>query len=140
MRGWLRSAPRELIHLLNALRNEQVGALELGGASPEEGRLFGRSVFKEALLEVSRTRLEQTLYAEYPQIKDLVEPLRGEKTQHTLVTLAAIWRKDMPTTEASARALVEVGFVEQRGTKQEPVFWVPFLYRDALDMVQGSAD
>jgi len=26
------------------------------------------------------------------------------------------------------------------GTKDRPTFWVPFLYRDALDMIQGPAD
>jgi hypothetical protein len=36
--------------------------------------------------------------------------------------------------------LTEVGFFELRGSKEDPVFWVPFLYRDALQMVQGPAD
>lgn len=36
--------------------------------------------------------------------------------------------------------LTKVGFLEQRGDKQDPIFWVPFLYRDALDLVQGAAD
>jgi hypothetical protein len=39
-----------------------------------------------------------------------------------------------------AMNLVEVGFFEKRGTKMDPDWWVPFLYRPALDMVQGSAD
>jgi hypothetical protein len=34
---------------------------------------------------------------------------------------------------------VDIGFFELRGTKQEPVYWVPFLYRDALNLVQGEA-
>lgn len=40
----------------------------------------------------------------------------------------------------TAEQLVEVGFFERRGSKDRPVFWVPFLYRDALDMIQGPAD
>ena len=36
--------------------------------------------------------------------------------------------------------LVELGFFEERGTREEPTFWVPFLYRDALDLIQGKAD
>jgi hypothetical protein len=39
-----------------------------------------------------------------------------------------------------ARGLVDIGFFEQRGERNEPVFWVPLLYRDALDLVQGAAD
>jgi len=36
--------------------------------------------------------------------------------------------------------LAAIGFLEVRGSKQEPSFWVAFLYRDALDLVQGSAE
>jgi hypothetical protein len=39
-----------------------------------------------------------------------------------------------------AQQLIEVGFFEARGSKDKPTFWVPFLYRDALSMSQGSAE
>jgi hypothetical protein len=138
--GTKQSAPRELIHLLNALRNEQVRMLEVGKHSPDDGLLFHRSVFRDALSEVSRTRLEQTLYAEYPELRDRVEKLRAEKTQQSFASLAKIWQVDAAVAERIARSLVEVGFFEQRGSKHDPALWVPFLYRDALDMVQGSAE
>jgi hypothetical protein len=138
--GTKQPAPRELIHLLNALRDVQVSKLEHGEDEPEGGRLFSRSAFKDALAEVSRMRLDQTLYAEYPQSREHLEQLRGEKAQQTAKTLAGIWR--VPQEEAARRAqhLVEIGFFEQRGDKADPVFWVPFLYRSALDLVQGAAD
>ena len=34
----------------------------------------------------------------------------------------------------------EIGFFDARGTKDEPSYWVPFLYRSALNLVQGKAD
>ena len=138
--GTKQSAPRELIHLLNTLRDEEVRTLEVGRTAPEDGMVFSRVIFRDALLAVSRTRLEQTLYAEYPELKDKIEQLRAEKTQHSIASLAAIWRVDVSSAEAVARSLVDVGFFEQRGAKHAPVLWVPFLYRDALDMIQGSAD
>jgi hypothetical protein len=134
------TAPRELIHLLNALRDVQVRHLEIGDPEPEGGRLFSRTVFKEALPEVSRTRLEQTLYAEYPGARDSIERLRGEKTQHTVNSLAQIWKNSPDEALRAARILVEIGFFEQRGDKDAPIFWVPLLYRDALDLVQGAAE
>lgn len=134
------TAPRELIHLLNALRDVQVRRLEVGEPDPEGGRLFGRAVFKEALPEVSRTRLEQTLYAEYPEARRSIEKLRGEKTQQSLATLAATWQCSTEEALATARRLVEIGFFEERGERDDPTFWVPLLYRDGLDMVQGAAD
>jgi hypothetical protein len=47
---------------------------------------------------------------------------------------------DRDATLEKAKELVELGFFEQRGTKEQPTFWVPFLYRDALHLVQGRAE
>lgn len=48
--GTQRNAPRELIHLLNSLRDEQVRRLEIGDAEPDGPRLFVRATFKDALV------------------------------------------------------------------------------------------
>ncbi len=133
------SAPREIVHLLNAIRDVQVRRLEVGDPEPEDGRLFARGAFKEALPEVSRVRLEQTLYAEYPEARPYIEKLRGEKTQHSVASLGRIWEKTLEETLNITRFLVEIGFFEQRGDRDDPVFWVSLLYRDALDLVQGAA-
>jgi len=134
------NAPRELIHFLNTLRDVQVKRFEIGEEPPEAEQLFARAAFKDALPEVSKVRLEQTLYAEYPAQKPWLEKLRGAKTLQTPETLAAAW--GVPIEEASARAaeLAGIGFFETRGTRQSPEYWVPFLYRDALDLVQGAAE
>lgn len=134
------NAPRELIHFLNSLREVQVKRLEHGESEPDGEKLFARVSFKDALPEVSKVRLEQTLYAEHPEKKPWIEKLRGEKTLHTPESLATIW--NIPAEQATAQALeiAGIGFFEVRGSKQEPNFWVPFLYRDALDLIQGSAD
>lgn len=138
--GTKSNAPRELIHLLNSLRDTQVKRFEVGSEPfPEDEQLFARPAFKEALPEVSQVRLEQTLFAEHPDLKAYLEKLRGEKTLHTLDTLAVVWNTSPGDTAQLAAKLVEIGFFEPRGTKQSPEFWVPFLYRDALDLIQGSA-
>jgi hypothetical protein len=71
------NAPRELIHLLNQLKDVQIKRLEIGEAEPDGDQLFARAAFKDALPEVSRARLEQTLYAEHPSLRDALEKLRG---------------------------------------------------------------
>lgn len=135
------NAPRELIHLLNSLRDVQVQRFELGDEPVPEGeQLFARVAFKAAMPEVSRVRLEQTLYAEHPDRKPWMAALRGEKTSHTPITLASIWGLDANTSMHTAGTLATIGFFEQRGSRQNPEYWVPFLYRDALDLVQGTAD
>ncbi len=64
----------------------------------------------------------------------------GWKLGSTAQTLAKNWSVSETEAVAIADRLVEVGFFEPRGNSDQPQYWVPFLYRDALDMVQGSAE
>jgi hypothetical protein len=135
------NAPREIIHFLNSLRDVQVKRFEVGDEPyPEEKHLFARVAFKEALPEVSKVRLEQTLYAEHPDQKPWLELLKGDKTLQTPDTLSETWGCNIDEAIQRAQVLTAIGFFEQRGTKQQPEFWVPFLYREALDLVQGTAE
>lgn len=138
--GTKETAPRELIHLLSSARDQQLKSLELGGAEPPEETLFDRTSLKEALPGVSKVRFDQTLCAEFPDFKKSLERLDGEKTQQTPETLAKIWRVSSEQALKTAMKLTEIGFFELRGDKEKPIFWVPFLYRDALNMVQGTAE
>jgi hypothetical protein len=134
------TAPRELIHLLSSAREQQLKRLELGEHEPSGEALFDRTALRDALPEVSKVRLEQTLFAEYPKLKAWLEMLAGEKTEQTPVTLARIWRVEEAEALTIATQLEEIGFFEARGSKEEPAFWVPLLYRDGLRMVQGAAE
>jgi len=125
---------------MNSLREVQIRRLEVGDAEPEQELLFARGAFKEALPDVSKVRLEQTLYAEHPEMKFWLEKLRGEKTLQTLDSLADVWNESAEVTANRAAQLVEVGFFEERGPKENRSYWVPFLYRDALELIQGAAD
>ena len=137
--GTRNAAPRELIHLLNCLREQESRRLELAGPAPPGDQLFDRSVFKLALPTVSSARLNQYLYAEYSAQRPFVEKLERQKTEQTASSLGSLWGTGESEAIIKARELVELGFFEERGTRQEPTFWVPFLYRDALHMVQGKA-
>jgi hypothetical protein len=134
------TAPREVIHLLSSARDVQLQRLELGYPQPPEDNLFDRAVLKEAMPEVSKVRFEQTLCAEYPQLAVFMRKLENEKTEQTAQSLARIWGVKRDDALATAERLVEIGFFERRGTKEEPSFWIPFIYRDALRMLQGPAE
>ena len=88
--GTRKTVPREMIHLLNCLRDEQIRRLEQGGTAPEGDQLFERAVFKLALPTVSRTRLNQYLYAEYPDQKKFVAALENVKTEQTVTQLQSM--------------------------------------------------
>ncbi|TBW35014.1 hypothetical protein E0E54_12895 [Azotobacter chroococcum] len=135
------NAPRELIHFLSSLRDAQVKRFELREhPEPEGEQLFARVALKEALPEVSKVRLEQTLFAEHPSLKMWMESLSGEKTAQTPASLATIWQVTVDEALLKATALCSIGFFEPRGTKAAPEYWVPFIYRDALKLVQGAAE
>lgn len=134
------NAPRELVHFLKSLRAEQMRHFEIGETSPDGEALFLRQSFKDALPEVSRARLAKTLYAEYPEYRDSVELLRGEKTQQSTKSLASIWGVEESDAQTLADALSEVGLFQKSTSGEKQEYKVPFLYRDALDMVQGPAD
>ena len=140
MDGTGKPAPRELIHLLSAARDQQLKALEVGGTEPPGENLFDRSALKAALPEVSRVRYQQTLCSEHPTLKPILDKLEGEKAQQSAASLARIWRVSEKEALSRAELLCDVGFFQKRGSKDQPLFWVPFMYRDALKLVQGQAE
>lgn len=134
------TAPRELIHFMNELRSVQIARLERGERALAEGKLFEQAAFKEALPSVSKTRLEQTLYAEFPNLKPFIELMQDQKATQPIANLQTLWAKPFEETLAIAVQLEEVGFFERTGSAPNYSWRVPFLYRPALTLIQGSAD
>lgn len=137
--GTGRTAPRELIHLLIESRDEQLKLYQLGHEVPINDQLFDKLAIKSALPAVSKARYEQTLCAENPTLREYLDKLEGEKTDQSQQTLAKLWGISVDKAVAVADRLVDAGFFERRKLKERMSFRVPFLYRDALKMVQGAA-
>ena len=137
--GSKRTAPREVIHLLSVTRDEQLKLYELGNAEPPAENLFDRGAIRQSLGEVSMVRYEQTLCAENPTLKSYLDQLEGQKTQQTVDSLSKLWKCTAETALGIAEELTEAGFFERKGSKASPAYVVPFLYRAALSLVQGSA-
>lgn len=133
-------APREIIHLLNEAKAQQILKLQIGTNDMEAEIIIGKDAIKSALDIVSKVRLEQTIYAEYPSMKEYIEALRKEKAEHSIATLSKIWKLTTEETRGVASKLHQIGIFEVKGTKDNPRFWIPFLYRNELDIIQGSAD
>jgi hypothetical protein len=137
--GTKRPAPREVIHLLNEARDAQMRMLERGEAEPAGEELLSRAALREALGPVSKIRLEQTVYAEYPAEKPWIQVLEGGRTEHTAESLASLWEIELEQAKVRAQRLIDIGFIEPRTSKGDPTYWVPFLYRPALNLRQGAA-
>jgi len=134
------AAPRELIHLFTAVRDRQLARLDTGQAAIAPNIYFEAQSFRDAHPEVSSTRLQTTMYPEYPWLKDWLEKLRGQRTLQDVESLEAVWGTPRAETQERVKRLLDVGFFEPRGTVSDRSYWVPFLYRPALEMVQGTAD
>lgn len=134
------AAPRELIHLFTTVRDRQLARLDTGQAAIAQDLYFESQSFRDAHPEVSDTRLQKTIYPEYPWLREWLEALRGQRTLQDAVSLQGLWGTEKSETDERIRRLVDIGFFEQRGAVAERTYWVPFLYRPALEMVQGTAD
>lgn len=133
------NAPRELIQLFTHARTIESKRLESGINELVDDQIISRQSFKDAINEVSKQRLEQTIYAEYPDIKAQIELLRGDKAEHGIDTLMSKWTLDKQPAMNVAKRLISIGFFEQRGDVTNPRFKIPFMYRPYLEITQGSA-
>jgi hypothetical protein len=138
--GHKRPAPRELIHLLTAARDSQLSAYQLGSPEPPSETLIGRAAIKDSLPEVSKVRLDTTLCAEYPVIKIYLEKIENGKAAYSPESLSRQLQLSLEQTESIAEWLVELGFFLKKSEKGNLIYWVPFIYRDALKLTQGSAE
>lgn len=136
--GHRKPSPREVIHLLNCCKKRMLTELQIGNANVEDQQLFSRTSIKHALDEVSKARLHKTLYAEYPETREYIEKLNGTKTSQSIESLTSAWEIDKQEAEIQAKKLVEVGFFEEPSGNPRQ-FRVPFLYRPAAGMVQGTS-
>ena len=133
-------APRELIHLLQVARDAQLRAYELGGDEPPGEALLGRGAIKGSLPEVSKVRFDQTLCAEYPALRATWLKMEGAKSAQTLESFARLVGVSEEKVAGIAEQMVEAGFFVKKVEKGETIYWVPFIYRECLKMVQGKAD
>lgn len=130
--------PRDIILFLNSLVQVQNRRLERGEPEPQGDWLFDRASFKEALPALSEYKVNRQLFAEYPQLRPFIEALREQKTEHNIESLSRLWRLDEVETVGVAKALRDIGFFEERSSKGEITFWVPFVYRSYLSLSQGK--
>jgi len=134
------NTPRELIQLFSHARTIELKKLETGINNLENNQIISRQSLKEAVEEVSKQRIEQTIYAEYPALREYIEKLRGDKADHNINTLSQKWSLPISNTNEIIKELERIGFLEPRGDNSSPIYRVPFMYRPYLEILQGSAE
>jgi hypothetical protein len=140
--GKQKFAPREVISLLNKAREQQVRIEETGDETRTNGYLIGPKALKLAFEKVSKERVE-TLYSEYPEQRKIIEMFEGEKTEHNLESIGKLLfnaRIDRNPAQV-IEDLLEISFFQKKRAKKvpDPTYWVPFIFRPYLSMIQGAA-
>lgn len=136
--GTKKNQPRDLILFLNKLVEVQNRRIERGEPEPPGSSLFDRSAFKEALPSLSEYKVTRQLFAEYPKLRRFIEALREQKTEHNVESLGRVWSVSSDEAGAVAKLLRDVGFFEERTSKGEVTYWIPFVYRSYLALSQGK--
>ncbi|MGO7423375.1 hypothetical protein ACCT09_26855, partial [Rhizobium ruizarguesonis] len=112
--------------------------IERGENEPTGTWLFDRSSFKEALPGLSEYKVTRQLFAEYPSVRKYIEALREQKTEHNVDSLSRVWKVSEEEATSLAKVLRNIGFFEERQSKGETTYWVPFVYRSYLALSQGK--
>jgi hypothetical protein len=133
------SSPRDIIILVNCAISNQIHSLEIGDDSPDGCALFTRKCLKEALTMASKEKVEKFLYAEYPGLISYFKKLQGRKTRQTVETLAEIWSVSLIEAETIADAIADAGVWKKEGG-DPPEYWTVFIFRDGLNLVQGTEE
>jgi 3-deoxy-D-manno-octulosonate 8-phosphate phosphatase KdsC-like HAD superfamily phosphatase len=60
--------------------------------------------------------------------------LKGDRSNQSVQSLAKIWQLTPEEVLRITDKLVDIGFFEKRGTREQPIFWIPYLYHAALEI------
>lgn len=132
-------APRELIHYYNQAVLEERREQDISSDKAEPPNIVSRQAIKKSTFEISKVKLEQTIFAEYPMLREHIMSFENQKAEHTLETAANVWGVDMAKAKSLAVQLSEIGFIDQKIFKNDSQLKIPFLYRPYLNIVQGKA-
>ena len=128
--------PRNLVDLAKKAQESQQRAEERSPREFASGTtIIDSDAIRKALQRLSEDRVNDTLLAEAAELAPLVERFRDGKAEHNAATLAALLGVPVADVRATAKPLLEMGFLEEIGESYK----IPMLYRDGLNITQGKA-
>lgn len=124
--------PRDLIELVRHARTLQLEIFNRDKVEEDTKVLLYSPMLKEALVRLSKDKVQNTLFAEYPHLRKYIERFKGSKAEHNDESLRKLFDED---PSGIAKELVSIGFLERLPKSYK----IPFLYRDGADVTQGKA-
>lgn len=125
------NAPRDLIELMNAAIEFEVVRLSKGDTPYRRSNmLFNLEGLAHAGSVVSQTKMEQTIFAEYPELREYIDCfMNSNGRNYDLEKLRLIWNVDKEKAQDIASSLVEVGVFKKAGPDR---YLIPVLYTGYL--------
>ncbi|MBI5057247.1 MAG: hypothetical protein HZB61_11605 [Nitrospirae bacterium] len=98
--------------------------------------VIGQLALQYGLKELSTRKRQTYLQAEFPHLWDYIEKFIGGKSEYTESAMRNILDKDWKRISDD---LVSIGLFRKKIIRDgKAVYWVPFLYRQGLEMTQGK--
>lgn len=128
--------PRNLLDLVeksrqNQLREEQRTSTDVLAGVP----LLQADSIRKAQKQLSEQRVQDTLFAESPELVERFRLFTGGKAEHNTASLAILLGVPESGVRDEIRPLQDSGFLEEVGLN----FKVPILYREGMNITQGKA-
>jgi hypothetical protein len=125
--------PRDVIDLLTKAKQRQQDEYQ-SDPDGDTDSIIGSAAIRYGLGELSARKRDTYLRAELPHLWPDIDKFRGQKTEWTEASLAALLGKRWKVIVAD---LVSIGFLSPGTTAGQRTYKVPFVYRDGLELTQG---
>jgi hypothetical protein len=126
--------PREIIHFLQELRNEQLQKISRGEDNSVDEKLFGTNIFKDAFKTVSIEKFTKVLLSEYKDARDYLLLFEGRHAEYGREKLYEVITDG--NKEEVANKLCSIGFFNYIKTTDS--FKIPFIYQPCLNIILGK--
>lgn len=129
------ATPRDLLSVFEAAKTFQLEVLRKN-PSHKGDSLIQEDALRRAVRKIAKDNLETRIFAEYPDLRPVLERFRNGKADHNLETL----EKTMGIiSEDLLKRLQRIGFLYRRNRKGVEMWTIPFFFSYALEATRGAA-
>ena len=126
--------PRDVIDLLSKAKQHHCDDIT-SNSDGHTAHFFDSASIIYGLEEVSKKKRDTYLKAEFPHIWKYIEKFEGGKTGYTESALKKIIGSNH---QEVTKDLMAIGFMAKKKKGGAYIYWIPYLYRKALDLSQGN--
>lgn len=133
--------PRDIIHFFQELKREQRELFNIGDTNfKRELQLFSISAVEKSLSSVSEAKLNQTVFAEYPEDKGNIRALTEKSNFLSIEDLSKVWfdeffmkkEKSADIVRGIASKLCKIGILRESDDKSNYDYSVGNIYKRVL--------